>query len=120
MHSVRRRRAIGGIAVVAASLAALVSTTLTPDASAEGAGSPAGSTRLAAGSIAAGYVNSCVVLDSGAVRCWGAADQGVLGLGTGAGVNGSLDVGDDELPSSTSAVALGAGRTARSISMRYE
>jgi alpha-tubulin suppressor-like RCC1 family protein len=51
-------------------------------------------------SIAAGSYHTCAVMDSGALRCWGAGSSGQLGLGN------VHDVGDDEHPSSASNVAL--------------
>lgn len=116
-----RRRGLTAL-LVAASFAAIASVVapVAPQVAAETASSPAGAASAAAGSIASGYVNSCAVLATGTVRCWGAADQGVLGQGTGSGTDGSLDVGDDEAPTAIGSVPLGVGRTARSISMRYK
>lgn len=105
-----------------ASFLALTATNLIPGAQAETAGSTTASRRVASGSIAAGYMNSCAVLANGSLRCWGGADHGILGRGTGVPAPGDTqyDIGDDESPASVAAVDLGAGRTARSISMRYK
>lgn len=55
------------------------------------------------GSIAAGSHHTCVVLDTGELKCWGRNNFGQLGLG---------DTVDRLSPS---VVPLGAGRTARSV-----
>ncbi len=61
--------------------------------------------------IAAGGYHTCVILDTGAVRCWGfAGTAGVLGYGS------TQTIGDNELPSSVGTVNLGSGRTAVAIS----
>jgi alpha-tubulin suppressor-like RCC1 family protein len=59
--------------------------------------------------ITANAAHTCVVLDDGAVRCWGANALGQLGLGN------TADVGDNEVPSAVPTVKLGAGRTAKAI-----
>jgi hypothetical protein len=51
--------------------------------------------------LSAGGLHTCVVLDNGAVRCWGEADSGRLGYGN---LN---DIGDNELPSSVGTLSLG-------------
>jgi alpha-tubulin suppressor-like RCC1 family protein len=51
--------------------------------------------------IAAGAVHTCVLLDSGNVRCWGIGDGGALGYGN------TNDIGDDEDPASAGDVPLG-------------
>jgi alpha-tubulin suppressor-like RCC1 family protein len=48
--------------------------------------------------VAAGYGHTCVVLEGGAVRCWGINDKGQLGYGNGdyvtlASAAGNVDVG---------------------------
>lgn len=67
--------------------------------------------------VSAGNVYTCVVLDSGSVKCWGHNQFGRLGLGdtttrgggeTGAGMGDSLPV-----------VSLGTGRTAHSVVAGY-
>ncbi len=45
-------------------------------------------------SIDMGFLHTCAVLASGAVRCWGRASTGALGYGN------IEDIGDDELPAS--------------------
>lgn len=53
-------------------------------------------------SVAAGGDETCVVMQGGAVRCWGANTYGQLGLGH------TEDIGDDERPTSAEAqVSLG-------------
>ncbi|HKG35650.1 MAG TPA: hypothetical protein VKA89_04325, partial [Solirubrobacterales bacterium] len=60
--------------------------------------------------VDAGLGHTCVLLDTGQVRCWG---QGGLGQN---GYPGNPVVGDDETPGSVGPVDLGAGRTATAIS----
>lgn len=65
--------------------------------------------------ITAGEAHTCAILDTGAVRCWGFGGNGRLG-------QGSIDsIGDDagETPASVPPVALGAGRTARTITVGF-
>jgi len=122
MYSTRRWLA-NGIAIAAvATLVAHLLPQLLPPADAESAGSSTADRRLVSGSIAAGYMNSCAVLSNGALRCWGGADHGILGLGTGVPAPGDTqyDLGDDEAPTAAAAVDLGPGRTARSVSLRYK
>jgi alpha-tubulin suppressor-like RCC1 family protein len=60
-----------------------------------------------ASAIAAGGDTTCVLLDGGAVRCWGANDGGQLGLG-------------DAMPRATvqpGGVALGTGRNAAGVAV---
>ncbi|MCB9665458.1 MAG: hypothetical protein H6732_15200 [Alphaproteobacteria bacterium] len=51
-------------------------------------------------SLSAGFAHTCAVWD-GRVRCWGANDEGQLGLGH------TLPIGDDELPATASDVDVG-------------
>ncbi len=51
--------------------------------------------------IATGHLHSCAVLESGAVRCWGAGANGALGYAN------TEDVGDDESPASAGDVVVG-------------
>ncbi len=60
--------------------------------------------------ISAGGEHTCALLESGKVRCWGRGQLGQLGYGN---LN---SIGDNELPSSVGAVALGTGRRAVAIS----
>ena len=59
--------------------------------------------------VATGRVHACVILEDGAVRCWGSSLQGQVGLGS------TQTIGDDEPPAAAAAVDLGSGRTARAI-----
>jgi alpha-tubulin suppressor-like RCC1 family protein len=65
--------------------------------------------------IAAGWDHSCAVLDDGTVKCWGANDDGQLGLGD------TADRGDGpgEMGDGLPVVALGTGRTAVAITANY-
>lgn len=60
--------------------------------------------------IAAGTATACAILDTGQVRCWGANDLGQLGQGD---TSGRATTTPGEIP----AVNLGAGRTARAITL---
>lgn len=51
--------------------------------------------------IATGASHTCALLDDGAVRCWGLGSSGQLGYGN------TVNVGDDELPSTGEPIALG-------------
>jgi alpha-tubulin suppressor-like RCC1 family protein len=51
--------------------------------------------------VVAGWAYSCVILDTGAVQCWGDNSSGQNGLGLGE------DVGDNELPSAAGDLPLG-------------
>lgn len=51
--------------------------------------------------IAAGSHNTCALLTSGAVRCWGLATDGMLGYGN------TNNIGDDETPASAGDVDVG-------------
>jgi cysteine-rich repeat protein len=51
--------------------------------------------------LAVGGVHTCVLLDTGAVRCWGLGFEGSLGYGN------QDTIGDDELPTSVGAVDVG-------------
>lgn len=59
--------------------------------------------------IAAGDAHTCVILDTGDMRCWGGNGSGQLGIGS------SATIGDDETPGSIPPVDLGSGRTATAI-----
>ena len=50
--------------------------------------------------LAAGGGHTCAVLDTGAVRCWGAGTSGQLGYGN------PNSIGDDELPASAGDVPI--------------
>jgi alpha-tubulin suppressor-like RCC1 family protein len=54
--------------------------------------------------IAVGAAHTCAILDTGAVRCWGAGFDGQLGYGN------TARIGDDEPPASVGPVNVGAGR----------
>jgi hypothetical protein len=51
--------------------------------------------------LTANYFNSCVVLDTGNVRCWGEGYEGALGYGN------TDTIGDDETPASAGDVDVG-------------
>lgn len=51
--------------------------------------------------VVAGKEHTCALLDTGGVRCWGAAQSGQLGYGN------RRDIGDDESPASAGDVPLG-------------
>lgn len=55
--------------------------------------------------IAAGWYHTCAVLENGAVRCFGVANDGRLGYGN------AEDIGDDETPASAGDVDLGGSAT---------
>jgi len=59
--------------------------------------------------ITAGASHTCVILDTGAVRCWGNGAAGRLGYGN------QESIGDNETPAAPGVVNLGPGRTARAI-----
>lgn len=56
--------------------------------------------------LVAGDLHTCALLQSGAVRCWGAGAQGQLGYAN------TNNVGDDETPASVGDVPLGAKASA--------
>ena len=64
----------------------------------------------AAAGLDAGGVQSCSLLASGSVRCWGYGGDGELGYGN------TDSVGDDETPASAGPVDLGSGLSATAIS----
>jgi uncharacterized repeat protein (TIGR01451 family) len=61
--------------------------------------------------IGLGDRHACALLDDGSVRCWGEGGAGRLGYGN------ANRIGDDETPGSVGPVDLGAGRSARAISL---
>ena len=64
--------------------------------------------------FAPGAVHTCALLDDASVRCWGANDEGQLGLGD------TSDRGDNpgEMGDALPAVDLGTGRAATALSAR--
>jgi alpha-tubulin suppressor-like RCC1 family protein len=93
-----------------------------PAARADQSGAPAGGSRADAGYVSSGNGLVCTVLESGALRCWGANSYGQLGLGSTTQYDFSGPtpkvtgiVGDDEAITSVPPVSLGAGRTAVSV-----
>lgn len=65
--------------------------------------------------IAAGEAHTCAILDTGAVRCWGFGGNGRLGT------SATDSIGNDpgETPAAVAPVALGAGRTARAVTVGF-
>jgi alpha-tubulin suppressor-like RCC1 family protein len=63
-------------------------------------------------SVSAGAEHTCAVLDSGAVKCWGAGSYGTLGLGD----TKARGYAPNELGDALPAVDLGTGRTALAVS----
>ncbi len=66
--------------------------------------------------LSCGRWHTCAILDDGTVKCWGSNSYGQLGLGDGVGRGAAAGQMGDALP----VVALGAGRTARSIDAGYD
>jgi alpha-tubulin suppressor-like RCC1 family protein len=66
---------------------------------------------VAAASVTAGSLHTCVLLTNGRVRCWGAGSYGRLGYGEVA------NIGDDEPASAAGDVPVGA--SAQSVSAGY-
>lgn len=65
--------------------------------------------------VSAGEAHSCAILDTGAVRCWGFGGNGRLGYGA----TDSIGDAAGETPASVAPVFMGAGRTARAISLGF-
>ncbi|HWB74309.1 MAG TPA: hypothetical protein VG755_05125 [Nannocystaceae bacterium] len=68
----------------------------------DGDGCDVDCTLTRATAVATGGEHTCVLLDTGLVRCWGGGLHGQLGLASIA------NIGDDELPSSVGTLDLGA------------
>jgi len=62
-------------------------------------------------SLALNYASTCVLLDSGKVRCWGNSTYGQLGLGD------VLQIGDNEAPATVNPIDIGV--TATQISANW-
>jgi hypothetical protein len=63
--------------------------------------------------LSSGDAHTCAILDNNSVKCWGAGTDGRLGYGT----QTSLGDSSGEMGDALSAVSLGTGRTANSISL---
>ncbi|MEO1058181.1 MAG: fibronectin type III domain-containing protein [Actinomycetota bacterium] len=99
--------------LIVAAMAALLITSLTPDsAGADPSAAADDIGRRAAAVIATGGSHSCVLVYSGAVKCWGLNASGQLGYGDTDGRGDDPGEMGDALP----AVDLGLGRTAMAIS----
>ncbi len=73
---------------------------------------PLGTGRTAV-ALAAGWRNTCAILDDGSVKCWGDNSSGQLGQGDQVSRGDTAGEMGDALP----AIALGAGRTAVAIAI---
>lgn len=71
---------------------------------------PLGGTAVA---IAAHEYQTCAVMDTGALRCWGQGAFGKLGNGSGA------DIGDDETPADEGDAPIGVSITAVSVGTQH-
>jgi alpha-tubulin suppressor-like RCC1 family protein len=60
--------------------------------------------------VTAGHTHTCALLDDGTLRCWGLGSSGELGSGN------TSRIGDDELPTASDPVQLGAGRSVVGVS----
>lgn len=82
--------------------------------------------------VALGSQHSCVLLEDGAIRCWGSAKYGRLGRGNTGGMtcldmqnnfscaaNSVCCVGDDELPGSIEPVDLGMKATDLAVGIQH-
>ncbi len=101
-----RTRARAAVALGVLLALAGVATALPAGAPAEQASQP---TSPPAGRLDTGDRQSCAVLTTANVRCWGYGGDGALGYGN------RDTIGDDETPGSVGPVDLGAGRTAAAI-----
>jgi alpha-tubulin suppressor-like RCC1 family protein len=63
--------------------------------------------------VAGSWVNNCVILDNGALKCWGTNSDGQLGLGDTALRGNAAGQMGDNLPS----IDLGTGRTAINVTV---
>lgn len=59
--------------------------------------------------LALGFSSTCVLMETGAVRCWGSGNRGTLGYGH------EVRIGDDEVPATAGVVDIG-GRVQRLVS----
>jgi alpha-tubulin suppressor-like RCC1 family protein len=110
-------RSLAPALVLCASLATFGCAEPSPVAPAPAAGDTAteevtGALNAAAGSsLAAGFDFTCVILEGGAVKCWGSNLSGQLGIGSTVLVSGASGTMGNNLPT----VSLGKGLTAKAV-----
>jgi hypothetical protein len=110
----RRIPRVGGVVLLVTLLASMLAAVLVAGpAGAEGAGSA--TRRVAAASVDAGGSHTCVVVSTGALRCWGDDASGQLGHDSAVNIgDGSVSIkmaGDIPLGGKAIAVAAGTSHT---------
>jgi alpha-tubulin suppressor-like RCC1 family protein len=110
--SVGRARSLTRLIIALAVLVATAAVPLAPAAQAEVGGASTTAAKQAAAALSAGGAFGCARLGDGSLKCWGRNAEGQLGQGdTQARGDAPGELGD-ALP----AIALGTGRTVRSVS----